>query len=141
VQSVRAQLKDRAAKAGKGALEDAIGALDKKAAVLEGGAEASFFGLPSNAKQPENLSTLNQHFGGILAVSDTADAAPTTQATAVYQELERALEAAISQWAAVEKQDLPALNAMLKNANLASVDPRLPPSEAPSADSDGDDEP
>jgi len=141
VHSVRAQLKDRAAKAGKGALGEAIAALDKKAAVLEGGAEASFFGLPPSGKQAENLSTLNQHFSGILAVVDSADAAPTTQATAVYQELESALEDILSRWTAMEKEDLPALNTALKTANLPSVDPRLPPREAPSADSDGDDEP
>jgi photosystem II stability/assembly factor-like uncharacterized protein len=141
VHSVRAQLKDRAAKAGKGPLGDAITALDKKAAILEGGAETSFFGLPSSGKQHENLSTLNQHFAGILAVSDTADAAPTTQATFVYQELESALENILSRWMMMEKQDLSALNTSLMRANLPSVDPMLPPKEAPSADSDGDDEP
>jgi photosystem II stability/assembly factor-like uncharacterized protein len=141
VQSVRAQLKDRTVKAGKGALGDAIAALDKKAAVLEGGAETSFFGLPSSGKQPENLSTLNQHFAGILAVADTADAAPTTQASAVYQELESALVSVLSRWRAMESQDLQALNAQLKNASLGVVDARLPPSEPPSADTDGDDEP
>jgi len=36
--------------------------------------------------------SLNQHFGGILAVADSADAAPTTQATAVFMELKEALE-------------------------------------------------
>jgi len=141
VQSLRAQLKDRAAKAGKGALSDAIVAFDKKAAALEGGAEASFFGLPASGKQPENLSTLNQHFGGILGVADTADAAPTTQANVVYQELESALETLLSKWKAMEKQDLPALNALLKNANLSAVDPSVPPKEPPSADADGDDDP
>jgi hypothetical protein len=141
VQSVRAQLKDRAVKAGKGPLGEAIASLDKKAAVLEGGAEAAFFGLPPSGKQPENLSTLNQHFGGILAVADTADDAPTTQATAVYQELEKALETTLSRWTTMEKQDLPALNTLLKTANLPTVDPNLPPREVPSADADGDDEP
>jgi len=141
VQSLRAQLKDRAAKAGKGTLSDAIVAFDKKAAALEGGAEARFFGLPASGKQPENLSTLNQHFGGILGVADTADAAPTTQAAVVYQELESALETLLSKWKAMETQDLPALNALLKNANLPAVDPNVPPKEPPSADADGDDEP
>ena len=92
VQSVRAQLKERAAKAGKGALADAIAALDKQSAELEGATQSSFFGLPPGAKPPENFSSLNQHFGNILAVADSADAAPTTQATAVYKELERRLE-------------------------------------------------
>jgi hypothetical protein len=41
----------------------------------------------------------------------------------------------------MESQDLQALNAQLKNASLGVVDARLPPSEPPSADTDGDDEP
>src|SRR5437879_12697298 len=91
VRSVRAQLKERAVKMGKGALADAIAGLDRQAAELEGATQSNFFGLPPGAKQPENFSGLNQHFGGILAVADSADAAPTTQATAVFRELKEAL--------------------------------------------------
>jgi len=141
VQSVRAQLKERAAKAGKGALADAIGALDKQAAEMEGAAQSSFFGLPPGAKPPENCSSLNQHFGSILAVADSADAAPTTQATAVYKELEEDLEKLIARWTKIRQQDIPALNADLKKAGLALVDPNKSPDAAPSADADGDDEP
>ncbi len=98
VRSVRAQLKERAAKVGKGALADAIASLDKQAAELEGAAQSNFFGLPPGAKQLENFSSLNQHFGGILSVADSADAAPTTQATAVYRELEGDLEKLTARW-------------------------------------------
>ncbi len=141
VKSVRAQLKERAAKAGKGALADAIAALDKQGAELEGAAQSSFFGLPPGAKQPENFSSLNQHFAGILAVADSADSAPTTQATAVYQELEEALEKLLTRWSNLRQQDVAALNAELKKAGLAPIDPSKPPESAPSADADGDDEP
>jgi len=141
VKAVRAQLKERASKAGKGALADAVSALDKQAAELEGAAQSSFFGLPPGAKQSENFSTLNQHFGNILAVADSADAAPTTQATAVYKELEEALEKLVSRWTKIRQQDIVALNAELKKAGLAAVDPNKSPDAAPSADVDGDDEP
>src|SRR5256884_9198598 len=47
VRSVRAQLKERAAKAGKGPLADAIAALDKQAAELEGPAQSNFYCLSS----------------------------------------------------------------------------------------------
>ncbi len=141
VQSVRAQLKERAAKAEKGALADAIAALDKQAAELEGASQSNFFGLPPGAKQPENFSSLNQHFGGILAVADSADAAPTTQATAVFKELEEALEKLVARWTKIRQQDIPALNVELKKAGLAPVDPKKTPDAAPSADTDGDDEP
>jgi hypothetical protein len=141
VQSVRAQLKERTAKAGKGALADAIAALDKQAAELEGAAQSNFYGLPPGAKQPENFSSLNQHFGGILAVADSADAAPTTQATAVFKELEEDLEKLVARWTKIRQQDIAALNVELKKAGLTPVDPNRPLDAAPAADADGDDEP
>jgi hypothetical protein len=141
VKSVRAQLKERAEKAGNGALADEIAALDKQAAEMEGSAQSSFFGLPPGAKQPENFSSLNQHFDAILTVADTADAAPTTQATAVFRELEDALEKLIARWTKIRQQDIPALNAELKKAGLTPVDPNKTPDALPSDDSDGDDEP
>src|SRR6266478_4334026 len=141
VKSVHAQLKVQTAKAGKGALADAVSALDKQAGELEGAAQSSFFGLPPGAKQTENFSTLNQHFGNILAVADSADAAPTTQATAVYKELEEALEKLVSRWTKIRQQGIPALNADLKKAGLTAVDPNKSAEAVPSADVDGDDEP
>jgi hypothetical protein len=141
VRSVRAQLKERAAKGGKGAIADAIAALDKQAAELEGAALSNFVGLPPGAKQPENFSSLNQHFGGILSVADSADAAPTTQATAVFKELKEALEKLVVRWTKIRQRDIPALNAELQKAGLAAVDPNKAPDAAPSAEGDGDDEP
>jgi hypothetical protein len=141
VRSVRAQLKERAAKAGKDALAGRIAALDKQAAELEGASQAGFYGLPPSGKQPENLSTLNQHFGGILAVADSADAAPTTQATAVYKELHGTLDKLVARWTKIREQDIPALNAELSKAGQAPVDPNKQPDGTPSTDADGDDEP
>jgi photosystem II stability/assembly factor-like uncharacterized protein len=141
VQSVRAQLKDRAAKAGKGAAANAIAAFDKQAAEIEGGTQSVFFGLPPSGKQPETLSTLNQHFGEILAVADSADAAPTTQATAVYKELEGALETLLRRWTKLRQEEIPSLNTLLKKADLPLIDPNLAPANKPSSDEGGDDEP
>src|SRR6266699_2800196 len=103
-------------------------------------ARSSFFGLPPGAKQPENFSSLNQHFGGTLAVADSADAAPTTQATAVYKELEEALEKLVARWTKIRQQVIPALNGELKRAGQVPVDPNKQPDGAPSAEADGDDE-
>jgi hypothetical protein len=97
--------------------------------------------LPPGAKQPENFSSLNQHFGGILAVADSADAAPTTQATAVFKELEENLEKLVARWTKIRQQDIAALNVELKKAGLTPVDPNRPLDAAPAADADGDDEP
>jgi hypothetical protein len=108
---------------------------------LEGAAQSNFYGLPPGAKQPENFSSLNQHFGGILAVADSADAAPTTQATAVFKDLEEALEKLVARWTKIRQEDVAALNVELKKAGLTPVDPTKTPDSTPSADADGDDEP
>jgi photosystem II stability/assembly factor-like uncharacterized protein len=136
VRSLRAQLKDSTAKAGKGKLADAIAELDKQTAELEGAAQSSFFGLPPRGKQPENFSTLNQHFGGILAVADSADAAPTSQATAVYKEFSEALEKLSVHWRKIREEDVGALNSELKKVGLQPVDPNktIAPSPSPNED-------
>jgi photosystem II stability/assembly factor-like uncharacterized protein len=141
VQSLRAQLKDRAQKAGSSAVTEKIAALDKNLAEMEGASQSSFFGLPPAGKQPENLSTLNQHFGGILAVADSADVAPTTQAAAVYKELVEALRRLFIHWTGIRDFEVVALNAELTKAGLAPVDARKAAETVPSADSEGDDEP
>ena len=122
VRSVRPQITDRAGKV-KGALADSLTALDKQAAQLEGASQGAFFGLPPTGKPPENLSTLNQHFGELLGVVDSADAAPTTQASAVYLELEDSLGKVLAQWKKLHDSDLPALNASLKKAHIEEIDP------------------
>jgi hypothetical protein len=143
VKSLRAQLQERTrvAKSLPPTLIASLAALDKQAGELEGGTQSRFFGLPPGAKQPENFSSLNQHFGGILGVADSADAAPTTQATAVFKELNAALEQLMARWAKIQQQDIPALNGELKKAGLAAVDPSKTSAAEPSPDADGDDEP
>lgn len=141
VQSLRAQLKDRAQKAGKSTVSEKIAALDKTLAEMEGASQAAFFGLPPNGKQPENLSTLNQHFAGILGVADSADAAPTTQATGVYKELVDALRRLMNRWIDVRDYEVVALNTELSKAGLTPVSVNKPPDAAPSANTDGEDEP
>jgi photosystem II stability/assembly factor-like uncharacterized protein len=110
VRTLREHLKARAEKAGKGKLADSIAALDKQAAELEGGTRDAFSGLPPAGKLPENLSTINQHFGGLLGVADSADAAPTTQAAALYMELQEALKSLLARWDELKSRSVPALN-------------------------------
>jgi len=123
VRSLRPQITARAEKA-KGALADSLTALDKQMVQLEGASQGAFFGVPPSGKQPENLSTLNQHFGQLLAVVDSADAGPTTQASVVYLQLEDALGSLLAQWKKVLESELPSLNASLKKAHLEELDPK-----------------
>jgi hypothetical protein len=126
VQSLRAQLKERKASAA-GRVAEAIAMLDKKAAELEGETAESFFGLPPTGKMSENLSLLNQHFAGLLRVVDSADAAPTTQAVALYTELQKVLRATLAAWNELKSRDVPQLNEQLHNANFGTL--RLVPDE------------
>jgi photosystem II stability/assembly factor-like uncharacterized protein len=140
VRSLRPQVTDRAGKV-KGALADSLNALDKQAGELEGASQGAFFGVPPSGRQAENLSTLNQHFGQLLNVVDSADAAPTTQAAAVYLELEDSLGKLLAQWKKVRESDLASLNASLKKAHIEELDPNRVSAAAPAGDSDQDDEP
>jgi photosystem II stability/assembly factor-like uncharacterized protein len=141
VRSLRTQLKDRAEKASKSSVADSIGTLDTQLAELEGAVKNSFFGLPPNGKEPENLTTLNQHFSALLTVVDSADAAPTTQATALAHELQDALSDLVIRCKKLEQDDVPALNASLKRAGLTPIDPEAPLSAPISVESGENDEP
>jgi len=140
VRSLRPQIADRARRV-KGALAESLATLDKQAAQLEGASQGAFFGVPLSGKQPENLSTLNQHFGQLLGVVDSAEAAPTTQASAVYAELEDSLGKVLAQWKKLRDGDAPALNASLKKAHIEELDLNKSSTAAPAAESDQDDEP
>jgi len=142
VQSVRAQLKELTAKVGGNEkLRGGLAALDKQCAELEGGTQPGFFGTPPSGKQPENFSTLNQHFSTILAVADSADAAPTAQAEAAYRELEDSSTMLRKRWSVLCEREILDLNAELKKAGLPEIDPKKPLPEKPAGASGGEDEP
>jgi photosystem II stability/assembly factor-like uncharacterized protein len=121
VQSLRAQLKDRKARAGQPETAEAISALDKKAEALEGKPETSVFGLAPRGTEAETLSRLNLELGHLLGVVDSADAAPTTQAVAAYGELEHALRQLLAYWKELGSHDVAALNEQLKKVNLPPI--------------------
>jgi photosystem II stability/assembly factor-like uncharacterized protein len=142
LKSVRSQLKDLEGKAVRNdRLAKDLAALDKHCAELEGSTQPSFSGVPPTGKEPESLSSLNQHFSAILAVADSADAAPTTQATAAYQDLEESLATLHTRWSEFRGHELADLNAELKKAGLSALDPNKPPAEELGGASEGDDEP
>jgi hypothetical protein len=142
VRSVRAQLKDLKPKVnGKQKLQQSLEALDKQCTDLEGATQSSFFGLPPSGKRPENFSTLNQHFAGILGIAESTDATPTTQATAAFQELQSNSTTIHQTWGELCDHDIPELNSQLKAANLPAIYPMKPVAQKPGEVGDGDDEP
>ena len=142
VKSVRAQFKDVTGKlSGKEKLVKEVEALDKQCAELEGATQPGFSGVPPSGKQPENFSTLNQHFSAILTVADSADVAPTTQATAAYHELEESSTALRRRWGALRERELGDLISKLRKAGIATIDPQKLLREELGGATEGDDEP
>jgi hypothetical protein len=97
-----------------------IADLDKKCGEIEGGAGgfgATFLATPAG----RGLARLNEGLNSLLGIVDSADAAPTAQATAMFGEVETALNEQLTRWEDVQKKDLPALNVELKKAGLPPV--------------------
>jgi photosystem II stability/assembly factor-like uncharacterized protein len=141
VRSVHEQISERSTETGNSPLSASLSSLAKKVAELEGSAASSFFGVPASGKRPENFSTLNQHFGKLLAVADSADSAPSSQAQSVYREEVEAVQNLEAQWTLIRNHDIPELNSKLVKAGKTPIDPDKPASAPASGDGDGDDEP
>ncbi len=146
VKSVREQLKAIAPNVqgkprDKARVMEAISSLDKECAELEGATERVFFGVPHLGREPENFSTLNQHYSAILGVADSADAAPTSQAMAADLELNQQANELHKHWSGLCEREIPELNKNLKKAGLATVDVKKPLGEELGGASEGDDEP
>jgi photosystem II stability/assembly factor-like uncharacterized protein len=142
VKSVREQIKALTARLGKNEkLAKQVAALDNQCAELEGATRSNFYGVPSNGKQLENFSTLNQHFATILAVADSADAAPTTQAIAADRELDESAAALRKRWVVIRERAVLDLNGELKKTGLPAIDYHRPLAETLGGAPDGDDEP
>jgi photosystem II stability/assembly factor-like uncharacterized protein len=140
VQSVRAQIKHIASQA-KGKLAESLESLDKQCAALAGGTVSTFFGTPPSGKQPESFSSLHQHFGQLLAIADSADAAPTRQASRVYSELVTQKNDLLHVWQEVSETQLSALNGELQKAGFPLIDAAKPLDHELGGAGDSDDEP
>jgi photosystem II stability/assembly factor-like uncharacterized protein len=142
VKSTREQIRELTKKAiGKEKLAKKLEELDDHCADLEGAKQHSFYGVPSSGKQPETYSSLNQHFASMLAVVQSADAAPTTQAIKAYKDLEDSETTLRRRWDAIRERDIGDLNGELKKAGLPGIDPKKPVDQELGGVSEGDDEP
>jgi photosystem II stability/assembly factor-like uncharacterized protein len=126
LRSLRSQLRDRRDQArDKGDLGEALAALDRKAAALEGagggGGRRGGGGRFAPAGAEGSLTRLNFQLLALMALVEGADATPTTQAVAASDEVRRALAAALGRWGALKDRDLKALNDRLREAKLPAV--------------------
>ena len=124
IRRLRAQLQERRAKAGSGALADAITALDQKAAALQGsgGGGRRGPGRRGGGGDGTTFSSLSGELEGMMGLAEGADATPTSQAAAESEKLQHSLGALLARWSELKGSDLKTLNAQLAHANLPAID-------------------
>ncbi|HET7440989.1 MAG TPA: glycoside hydrolase [Terriglobales bacterium] len=120
VRDLRKQLQGLKPPSTQAALAQSLAALEKKAAELEGtegGYGAQFLSTPEG----RGLARLNTALYNLLGVVDSADAAPTTQASNTYAEVQQALDQQLASWNDIKTKDIPALNSQLRGAGLSTI--------------------
>ena len=123
VRSLRQQLKALQGTAVE-ASQSKIAALDAKAAELEGsegGYGARFLTSPAG----RSLARLNAALTQLLALMDSADVAPTTQAVAMFNDVHAALAEQLKRWQEIKSKDVPELNIKLEQSGLKALNPAL----------------
>jgi photosystem II stability/assembly factor-like uncharacterized protein len=120
IRSVRNQLVEVKAKAGE--LAAAVDALDAKAAALEGSVSRGRRGGGDGAGREATLGRTAGELGRVLAILQSADATPTTQAAKAAATARADLDGLLARWKQVRENDLADLNAKLKAAGLGTVD-------------------
>ncbi len=95
--------------------------LDKTVGEIEGtsgGYGAQFLSTPAG----RGLARLNTGLANILAIVDSADTAPTTQAVASFGEVKHVLDEQLTRWSEVRSKDILALNEELKRSGASPID-------------------
>jgi photosystem II stability/assembly factor-like uncharacterized protein len=117
VRNLRAQL--AALKERAGAVAGAIAELDRKAAAFEGrSAGIDAFGVSS--REP-GLAGLSNNLLALMNIIDGADVAPTTQAVAASDDLQKTLNELLARWTDLRNKDVKTLNEQLRQVGLPAV--------------------
>ncbi len=127
IKTLRTRIKELQGRAGKGALSDALAALDKKAAAIGGAGrgESSSPGTPGGTidLRGPNLTKINGAFGDILEQLQSTDVAPTMPTVASAAELQKVLTDVIASWNELKNKEVSSINAQLQQANLPVLAP------------------
>jgi len=98
-----------------------IASLEKKCDEVEGtegGFGATYLATPAG----RGLARLNSGLNTLLGIVDSADVAPTTQAAAMFHDLEMVLDEQLNRWKEIQSQDVPSLNESLKKAGRPPIE-------------------
>jgi photosystem II stability/assembly factor-like uncharacterized protein len=121
IRSLRAQLKSLRERAGQGAVADALDALDKKATAIDPVAGVAGRGGSAGGGGEMIFARLAGELNTLMAIAESADAQPTTQAVAAYDDSQKSLENLLARWNEIKSRDLNDLNEKLRQANLSQV--------------------
>ncbi len=123
IRKLSEQLKALKDKAGQGAVADAIGALDQKAAAIEGAGGGGRFGGGGRGGGggAPSLSSIASELYAVMNLVDATDMPPTTQAVAATSALQRSLNELFGRWDELKSKDVKSLNDQLSKANLPTV--------------------
>jgi photosystem II stability/assembly factor-like uncharacterized protein len=112
-----------------GAAADALDAFVRKATALEGTPQAGGGGRGGRGgvgdatppPAPDTLWSVRASLAGLMNSMQSADVGPTANTLAAIQKALATARPVMARWSAIEKVDLPALNAALKKAGLAEI--------------------
>jgi len=115
-----------------GSVLEALKAFDQKTLRLEGEPRAGGGGGPGKPKP--SFAVINGLFGGLAAMVDGADMAPTAAMRSAYRDYCNDLGKIRAQWSTLLSQDLPALNAALAQRGRPALSAPAPPAEGPACE-------
>ncbi len=79
------------------------------------------FGLALPGKEAETLPKVASALGGLMAIVESTDTAPTEDAGTASEKWDKAAEDTLARWADLQNKELASTNALLKSANLKPV--------------------
>ncbi|MFZ0684137.1 MAG: glycoside hydrolase [Terriglobales bacterium] len=99
--------------------------LETKAIAIEG-EEGDYMAHYLSSPAGRSLARLNGGFNALLNALGSSDDAPTTQQSAMFEELEKALADQLSAWSTLKSKNVTELNEELKKAGQSPVDLQKP---------------
>ena len=119
IRKLRTQLRGLRDRAGQGTVGDAITALERKAAALEGAGGGFRGGGGGQAASGESsLSRVSGELLGLMNLVEGADMTPTSQAKAASEQLQQSLAGVLVRWRELKEKDVATLNQQLKQGGL-----------------------
>jgi photosystem II stability/assembly factor-like uncharacterized protein len=115
--AVRTQLEALRKQSTSSDVKSALDSLSAKLQEIGGGTE----GRGRRGGREENLGSVRASLLGLMSIMQDADVAPTRQATDAVADLEKSIPALLQKWNGIKSQDIPATNAILRDAKLPEL--------------------